>query len=113
MSIQKQSEAYWRSKLLALQSELEMLDPESADSRGAVELDQARVGRLSRMDAMQGQAMSNAIAGRRRQTLNRIAAALFRLDSGEFGYCLVCGEPISEKRLELDPTVTTCVHCKK
>jgi len=103
--------AYWRLKLRELQAELIALDADATESRQAVELDQSRVGRLSRMDAIQGQAMNNAIAERRKQTLIRIEAALGRLDEDEFGYCLKCGDEIARERLELDPAVTVCTGC--
>ncbi len=76
-----------------------------------VELDQARVGRLSRMDAMQGQAMAIEVDRRRQIELQRIAAALERLENEEFGYCLSCDELISEKRLNVDPMATLCIAC--
>lgn len=101
----------WHIKLLELKQELEALSSDAADARAPVELDQTRVGRLSRMDALQGQAMNNAIAARRRQKLLAIEAALSRLDDEEFGYCVKCGEEIPLKRLELDPTAATCAHC--
>lgn len=107
------SNSDWREKLLSLQIELETLDQESADARSPVELDQTKVGRLSRMDALQGQAMSNAVAARRRQTLQRIDAALARIEDDEFGYCLICGDDIAVRRLELDPTIPTCQSCSK
>ncbi len=81
------------------------------DSRDTVELDQARLGRLSRMDAMQGQAMAQETERRRKVELQRIDAALERLDTDEFGYCLTCGDEIALKRLELDPAVALCVAC--
>ena len=76
-----------------------------------VELDQSRVGRLSRMDAMQAQAMAKASGERRRATLRATAAALKRIDDGTYGLCIDCEEPIHEKRLEVDPTVLRCVEC--
>ncbi len=76
-----------------------------------VELDQSRVGRLSRMDALQSQAMSVEVERRRRIELERISAALARLETGDYGYCLVCGEEIAHKRLELDATSPTCTDC--
>ena len=76
-----------------------------------MELDQTRVGRLSRMDAMQAQAMAQATAARRETMLKKIDAALSRIDRGEFGICLGCDEDIHPKRLELDPTATHCVDC--
>lgn len=81
------------------------------DSRDTVELDQARLGRLSRIDAMQGQAMAQETERRRKVELQRIEAALERLDTDEFGYCLTCGDKIALKRLELDPAVTLCITC--
>ncbi len=109
----EKNSSYWQKRLLQLRSELEHLDKEAVEGRQAVELDQSRVGRLSRMDALQGQAMNNAIAERRRATLMRIEAALARLEDGEFGYCTICGDEIAEKRLELDPTVSACTSCIK
>lgn len=101
----------WEKKLNELKDELQALDGEAAEARATVELDQSRVGRLSRMDALQGQAMNNAIAARRRQKLLAIEAALERLTDEEFGYCIKCGDEIALKRLELDPTVATCAGC--
>lgn len=83
----------------------------SREARDPVTLDQPSVGRLSRMDALQGQAMALETERRRQTRLQRIDAALERLDEGEFGYCIACGEPIAEKRLEFDPTVPTCLEC--
>lgn len=102
----------WRDKLLALKADLTAIDSASANGRDVVELDQSKVGRLSRMDAMQAQAMNNAVAARRKSQLVRIKAALERLDEGEFGYCIRCGEEIAEKRLELDPSIGLCGSCQ-
>ena len=76
-----------------------------------VELDQSKVGRLSRMDAMQAQAMAQAAVGRRKLQLQRIDGALQRLDDGEFGLCRTCDEPINPQRLMFDPAVLTCITC--
>lgn len=100
-----------RQRLLQLRDELEA---ETAAAEGAadiVELDQAKVGRLSRMDAMQAQAMAQASAQRREATLRRIAAALSRVEDDDYGDCTECGEPIARQRLEFDPTVLLCIDC--
>jgi DnaK suppressor protein len=76
-----------------------------------VELDQARVGRLSRMDAMQAQAMSKETGRRRRNTLLRIEAALRRIEEGDYGYCQECGENIAPARLDIDPSAQLCIQC--
>lgn len=77
----------------------------------AVELDQSRVGRLSRMDAMQAQAMSQESVRRRDLELKRISAALQRLKDGEYGDCLYCGEVIAQGRLQADPAAILCIRC--
>ena len=76
-----------------------------------VELDQQSVGRLSRMDALQNQAMALAQQTRRDLQVLRLTAALARIDEGEYGFCEDCGEAIMLKRLELDPSVTRCISC--
>jgi DnaK suppressor protein len=100
-----------RDRLLRLRAELESAAVTAAGSAEIVELDQSKVGRLSRMDAMQAQAMAQASAQRRAATLQRITAALKRIDDGEYGYCLECDEVINPKRLEFDPTVLSCIDC--
>jgi len=102
---------HWRNKLSTLKAELLLLEKESKEGLNTVELDQTRVGRLSRMDALQTQAMNNAVAARRKQSLARIKAADNRLDEDEFGFCLKCGDEITEQRLELDPTTLYCTEC--
>lgn len=99
-----------------LERELAALDAEDALGAAAqkvVELDQSSVGRLSRMDALQGQAMAKATGARRAQRRLRIRATFERMDAGEFGYCAVCGEEITPARLELDPTVPSCIGCAR
>ena len=55
--------------------------------------------------------MALAAERRRAAERQRIGAALGRLDEGEWGWCLRCGEEIAEARLEHDPSVTLCVKC--
>lgn len=100
-----------RKKLEDMQAELESQEAISETERAPVELDQTSVGRLSRIDAMQVQAMALANQQRRKTELNRIIAALRRIDSEEFGFCAKCGDEIAEKRLEHNPAVTTCIDC--
>lgn len=100
-----------RKALLARREELTSLSEISADSRQAVALDQQSVGRLSRMDAMQAQAMAQANERHRRAELSRIDAALRRIEEDDYGYCLKCGEEIAPRRLEADPAASFCVDC--
>ena len=105
------NDTYWREKLKKKRADLELLSAAGQEAQAPVELDQTRVGRLSRMDDMQRQAMHRAIAARREQAVMRISSAIERLDDGEFGYCLKCGDAIAEKRLELDPSTLHCTDC--
>lgn len=100
-----------REQLLRLRSELQALGDSLQQSGETVELDQARVGRLSRMDAMQAQQMALEAARRREAQLVAINGALRRLDTGDYGDCFVCGEAIDVRRLAVDPTLTRCIRC--
>jgi len=83
------------------------------DETAPVVLDQTSVGRLSRMDAMQRQAMAQETERRRHNDIRRIDAALKRIETGEFGYCVSTGEPIPRARLDLDPSAATVVNSKR
>lgn len=102
-----------RQALTALYDETATLSEAAKDNRKPVELDQQSVGRLSRMDSLQVQAMDKAQDAARQKKLLRIKAALSRLDSGDYGYCVSCDEPIGNKRLALDPSVPLCIACAK
>ena len=100
-----------RERLGAKRAELEALSREAEEARATVALDQQSVGRLSRMDAMQGQAMAEATERRRRLDLQRIEMAERRLSEGDYGYCTGCDEPIPDGRLAIDPMAERCVRC--
>jgi DnaK suppressor protein len=106
MSTKRHKESLLEMKRSLLQAQ-ETGDP----AEQTVELDQARVGRLSRMDAMQAQAMSKETGRRRRNTLLQIEAALQRIEKGDYGYCQECGENIAPARLEIDPSALLCIRC--
>lgn len=103
--------AHFRELLLQRRTALQSLAETGKEAADTVELDQSKVGRLSRMDALQAQAMSQEGERRRGEALQRIEAALQRIDSGDYGYCLECDEPIATARLEYDPSVALCIHC--
>jgi len=102
-----------RQKLTALYDETLALSEAAKDNRRPVTLDQQSVGRFSRMDSLQVQAMDKAQEAARQKKLLKIKAALSRLDNGDYGYCVTCDEPIGEKRLGLDPSVPLCIACAK
>lgn len=97
-----------------IEAELVDLRQQSAatdSDRRPVELDQQSVGRLSRMDALQMQAMAKAIEQRRKARVVALEQALRRIADDEYGYCANCGEFIGERRLEIDPATPKCVSC--
>ena len=100
-----------RERLAAKRAELEELSRISKEARATVELDQQSVGRLSRMDAMQQQAMAEAQERTRKRDLVRIEQAERRLREDEYGYCTDCGEEIADGRLAIDPMAEKCVNC--
>jgi DnaK suppressor protein len=100
-----------RERLLDQQRELVMLRQTGDAAADVVELDQSRVGRLSRMDALQGQAMSQDRERRREHSLQEISAALSRIDSGDYGFCEACGEAIAVERLRLNLSARLCIDC--
>jgi len=81
------------------------------DSAAIVELDQSRVGRLSRMDALQAQAMHTESLARAKSQMIALQHALKRLDTDEYGECVQCFEPLAPARLQLKPAVTLCITC--
>lgn len=100
-----------RALLEARKEELLASIDAATESAAPVELDQQVQGRLSRMDALQGQAMAQATIERRRVEVAQIDAALGRMEDGEYGYCVACGDEIAAKRLELNPAIARCVDC--
>ncbi len=100
-----------RERLLTLRAELVALSETASEDRKPVGLDQQSVGRLSRQDSLQVQAMAKAADARRAGEIRRIDAALARLEDGEYGYCVECGEAIAPKRLEIDPAAPRCSGC--
>ncbi len=101
----------FKKRLTEMREEIEKLSEVTEEARQPVELDQTMVGRLSRMDALQSQAMQLETERRRTVEIQRINAALQRITDSEFGYCVSCGIDIEPKRLDNDPTTPTCFDC--
>ncbi len=98
--------------LLALRDELNLLLIESAPSSQTVDLDQP-IGRLSRMDALQQQAMAKANRVGHQQRLVLVEAALIALKLERYGECRRCEEPIGYPRLQVRPESPFCLECQK
>ena len=100
------------SNLLSLQEELKLLLFTSLASSQAVDLDQP-IGRLSRMDALQQQAMAKANRAGHQQRLTLIEAALLAIKLERYGECRRCEEPIGYARLNVRPESPFCLDCQK
>ena len=100
-----------RQRIIDELTALDHLRTQARDSRAPVHLDQQSVGRLSRMDAMQQQAMNIANDTRRQHRHQALMAALKRIETRDYGYCHNCDDAIGAGRLGIDPAATLCVDC--
>ena len=98
-----------RNLLTAKRDELTDLLAQTLADGAPVELDQTQQGRLSRLDAMQQQAMAEETRRRRHREVQSIELALRRVDEGEYGFCITCGEAIEPERLSLNPATPFCI----
>jgi len=111
MTVIEPNDQYFKQCLLERKQALLASQQAGTESTDIVELDQTRVGRLSRMDALQAQALSQDTQRRRQSELMDIAAALQRIATGDYGYCITCGEKIARKRLQVNPSAVQCIQC--
>ncbi len=102
---------YFRLKLLAWKDEI--LD----DARETLETLQQESLRepdlTDRASAETDWSIELRTRDRQRKLISKIEAALRRIESGEYGYCEVTGEPISLQRLEVRPTATMTVEAQE
>ncbi len=108
---QTRLQARFAARLAAELDDLRSLSRRSRNDRDPVALDQQSVGRVSRVDSLQVQAMSQATEGRRLKRIQQIEGAQARIAEGTYGHCTRCGEPIDLKRLDVDPAAFRCVDC--
>jgi DnaK suppressor protein len=102
-----------RERLCTLQADLMRRLDDNKAAVAPVELDQTTVGRLSRVDAMQQQAMAQASEHLAARQLARVRSALLRVDHGTYGVCTECGEPQGIRRLLADPCAMLCQECQE
>ncbi|MDX1646011.1 MAG: hypothetical protein R3304_02610 [Longimicrobiales bacterium] len=81
------------------------------ESLRTVELDQTAVGRLSRMDSLQNQALSAGLREREVARLSLILQALERMRNGDYGICTACGGAVPFERLWVFPEASECAAC--
>jgi DnaK suppressor protein len=83
----------------------------TADAARPVELDQTAVGRLSRMDALQNQHLTQELHDRERGREVSLTNALRRIADGTYGRCVACGGAVAYGRLLVMPEARTCAAC--
>lgn len=69
------------------------------------------IGRLTRMEAINAKSISEAKLCDAKVRRTNLERALARIDTPDFGICIVCGEPIVPGRLLLLPEARCCVAC--
>lgn len=101
-----------------LKTALDLLEEELKDLLSTTEAGAKPVmlkdnqGRLSRMDELHNQSI---LVANRTVTSNRLKAILRakqRLETGGYGFCTSCEEPIAFNRLEAYPEASMCIECQ-
>lgn len=85
-----------------------MRDVRSADGKDREVLDQ---GESSEVDIQED--IEFALIQMKSETLNKVAAALRRLEENTYGNCFECGDEISEARLRALPFAVRCKDCEE
>ena len=94
-------------QLSKLQKSMQVTD----EALQTVELDQTAVGRLSRMDSLQNQAMSKGLREREEVKFAQLKEALVRMERGSYGRCTRCDAAIPVERLFVFPEAPQCGSC--
>ena len=102
---------YFRRKLIGWKSEL------VSDSRDTIEGLQDNTRNIpdvaDRASEETDRALELRTRDRQRKLVNKIEAALRRLEAGEYGYCEETGDPISLKRLDARPIATLSLEAQE
>ena len=83
-------------------------DARAEDATQRQSVDQGEVSDLDTQDEIEF-----ALLQMKADTLNRIDAALLRLDEGSYGDCIQCGDEIAEARLRALPFAVRCKDCEE
>jgi DnaK suppressor protein len=100
-----------RAELLQAAERLERSLKIGGRAARPVKLDQTSVGRLSRIDALQNQQMSQGLQARENARYAQVLEALRRLERDGYGRCTGCERPIPFERLLVFPETLRCAGC--
>ncbi|WP_327036932.1 TraR/DksA family transcriptional regulator [Methylomarinum vadi] len=98
-----------RSNLIDM---LEDLDERLKKITGDVRQSPAR-DFLERAEETDNDLEFNASGDATRDEIDKVKQAISRIDSGTYGICLVCGQPIKKERLQAMPYSFQCTHCAR
>lgn len=107
----KRQLAYFREKLTAWKEEILLGNRETIN--GMQENVAPIPDLVDRAASEADRALELRTRDRQRKLINKIDAALRRIEIGEYGYCEETGEPIGVKRLEARPTATLCLEAQE
>jgi len=65
-----------------------------------------------RATAESDRAFTLRLRDRERKLIKKVQQALTRIEEGEFGICVECGDDIGIARLKARPMTTLCINCK-
>ncbi|WP_172296183.1 RNA polymerase-binding protein DksA [Pseudoruegeria sp. HB172150] len=102
---------YFRRKLLKQKAEL--LDESKSTIEGLQDGTRNIPDIADRASEETDRAIELRIRDRQRKLVAKIDSALRRIETGEYGYCLETGEPISLKRLDARPTTTLSLEAQE
>lgn len=91
-----------------LHEQIELAKPAAS----SVILDQSKIGRLSRMDAMQQQHMADSTLQHTKEKLKLVTKALNKISEDKYGFCVLCDEIITFARLQVSPEAQLCLRCQ-
>jgi DnaK suppressor protein len=102
---------YFRNKLLAWKDEILRLNMETL--KGLHDDSTQQADPADRATAETDRALELRARDRQRKLMNKIDAALARIEDGSYGYCEETGEPISLKRLDARPIATLSIEAQE
>ena len=96
-----------RAELLSKKRELsDRLDRIGKNLRRGYEADSKE-----RAKQLEDNEVVDALGNEAREEIAKITAALQRIESGDFGICVECGQPIEEGRIKAYPYADECIDC--
>ena len=108
--MEPEREEYFRT---LLNQRMEALMSDAGDTLMQLTGDQeSHADALDIATAESNREFSLRLQDRDRRLISKIRKALKRMDEGEYGICVACGEDISERRLMARPVATHCIDCK-